>query len=183
MSLTLFFSGVAVLLLLVLLWLARETRRSGTLRAEGTKLALEELFPLHCQHFPQVLQALSSSDAEYLHFRVSCLTRRRVLAERRAVARKFLAGLREDFQRLDQLGRTIAALSPQVEYAGEAGRLRQLLRFELLYRLIQLRLAFGGISVPALRRLADLVGAHAAELGAAMAQLEERSLQGAGLNA
>lgn len=177
MTATLIFAGIAFLLLLALIWLAREVQRPKPIHPGGVPPPLEELFPLHCQHFPQIAQALSRSDAEYLRLRVSRASRRRALAERCAVVRRFLLGLREDFRRLDQLGRTIAALSPEVHHVQEAERVRLALRFEFLYRRVQLRLLLGGIPVPLLARVADLVSAQAAQIEAAMSRLEELSAE------
>jgi len=172
----LIFAVVALLLLFALLWLSREIRAPRPIRAGSKQLAIEDLFPLHCRHFPQVMQALSPSDTDYLIARVSSKTRRRVLAERRVVVRQFLGGLREDFRRLDQLGRSIAAYSPEVSHAREAERIWLALRFALLCRRVELRLLFHTVSLPLLKQVADMVGAQAAQLEAAMARLEGLSL-------
>lgn len=173
---TLLFVGVALGLLLVLLWLAWKPV-APPLPAAEAKLEIEDLFPLHCRHFPQVRQALSSTDRVYLKERASRRILRQVCAERRGVARKFLAGLNEDFRRLNRLAATVAALSPEISRAQEAERLWLNLRFQILYGLVWLRLGTGSISVPQLGRLADLVGGLAAQIEAAMATLEEASFE------
>ncbi len=172
---TLLFAGGALALLLLLLWLALKPVSPPTPAAEA-KLQIEDLFPLHCRHFPQVRQALSSADLAYLKGRASQRILRQVRAERREVTRKFLAGLKEDFLRLDRLARTVAALSPEVSRAQEAERFWLGLRFRILYGFVRLRLEVGSVPVPQLGRLTDLVGSLATQIETAMAALGEASL-------
>jgi hypothetical protein len=171
------FGGLAVLLLLALLWLLREKPEGQPAAAHlALKPAIEELFPLHCRYFPQVRQALSLADQKYLRERASAKIHRQAHAERRKVTRQYLAGLREDFVRLDRLGRTAAALAPRVNRKLEAERFRLGLQFRFHYRVVQVRLMTGSVSVPQLARLTDLLGSLAAQIEAAMAALEETSM-------
>ena len=174
---TVLFVGVALVLLLVLLWLAWKPVAPPPPPPVEARLEIEDLFPLHCRHFPRVRQALSSADLAYLRERASPRILRQVRAERRKVARKFLTGLKEDFSRLDRLAATVAALSPEISRAQEAERLWLILRFRVLYGLVGLRLATGSISLPQLGRLTDLIGSLAAQIEAAMATLEEASAE------
>ena len=109
------FVVLGLLLLVLLLWLLRERADARRLPEGASKLPIEDLLPLHCRHFPQVRQALSSADLAYLKQRASPRIFRRVRAERRAVTRKFLAGLQEDLSRLNRLASTVAALSPEID--------------------------------------------------------------------
>ncbi len=109
-----FFAGIAVALLLTLVWLLRQPAPESVRKELRSKVEVEELFPLHCRHFPQIRQALSIRDEEFLRGRVSRQGLKKWRAERRAVLRQFLLGLGEDFVRLDRLARTVAALSPEV---------------------------------------------------------------------
>lgn len=168
-----FFSVVALVLLLVMLWLTRMPAGAPAAPNAEAKLLIEELFPLHCRHFPQVRQALSSSDEAFLKRRASPKIQQRSRAERHQVARQFLSGLREDFSRLDRLGRTVAALSPAVNRKQEAERFWLAVRFGVLYRLAWLRLQTGGVPVPQLARLTELVGSLAAQIETAMTALED----------
>jgi hypothetical protein len=136
---------------------------------------VEELFPLHCRHFPQIQQALSMRDDEFLRGRVSRQELKKWRAERRAVLRQFLLGLGEDLVRLDRLARTVAAFSPEVSRARETERLWLSLRFRVLYRLVSVRLYTGWASLPQLTRLTEMVGSFAAQVEAGMAVLEETS--------
>ncbi len=170
------FVGLAVLLLLALLWLLRE-RPGGWPAARPTqRLGIEELFPLHYRYFPQVRQALSPADQEYLRDRASNRIRRQAQAERRKLTRQFLAGLDGDFSRLDRLGRTVAALAPELSQRLEAERFWLGLQFRFLYRVVQVRLMTGSVSITQLARLTDLLGSLAAQIEAAMAALEEASM-------
>src|SRR5712692_6006824 len=167
------FVGLAVLLLLALLWLLREKSEARLEPKAALKPATEQLFPLHCRYFPQVRQALSPADQEYLRKRASPRIRGQARAERRRVTRQFLVGLAEDFSRLERLGRTVAALSPQVSRKREAERLWLGLEFRALYRVVLVRLMLGSVSVPQLARLTELIGSLAAQIAAGMAALEE----------
>ncbi len=170
------YAGLAFLLLAVLLWLVLKQPESRRLPQAAPRLAVEELFPLHCRYFPQVRQALSPADREYLRERASPRIRRQAHVERRRVTRQFLAGLSEDFSRLDRLGRAVAALSPEVSRKREAERLWLGVRFRVLYRVAQLQLLAGSVSIPQLTQLADLIGSLASQTEARMAALEEASM-------
>jgi hypothetical protein len=175
---TLAFVGLAIVLLLALIWLVRTPAPAPAPPISGpeAKLQIEDLFSLNCRHFPQVRQALSSADLAYLKQHASPQTLRQVRTERRRVARMFLAGLREDFSRLDRLARTIAALSVQVSRAREAERFWLGMRFRILYALVLVRLASGRFSLRQLEVLTGLIGSLAAQMETAMEQLEEASV-------
>ncbi len=169
------FAGLALLLLVVLLWLLLKQPDARRLPEGALKLPIEDLLPLHCRHFPQVRQALSPADREYLRERAAPRIRRQWRAERRQVTQRFLAGLQEDFLRLERLGRMVAALAPQVSRKREFERVWLGLRFRVLYRVVRLELAVGSISVPQLERLTGLIGSLAAQIQTTMATLEEAS--------
>jgi hypothetical protein len=175
------FAVVALLLLAALLWLVREpaapalpvSRRT----AEAEKLQFEELFPLHCRHFPQIQQALSRGDAEFVEQRVGPEELRRWRRERRAVVRRFVAGLAEDYAKLARLARTVALLAPEVSRRRESELFWLGVRFRVLYALVRLRLALGAVPAGELERLADLMGGLARQMEAAIASLGEGSLR------
>src|SRR6267154_1014910 len=74
-------------------------------------------------YFPQVRQALSSVDKEYLDKVAPREVAQMALRERRGVARQFLAGLRQEFSILERLARMVAALSPVISSDQETERL------------------------------------------------------------
>ena len=169
----LFFAGIAVALLLTLFWLLRQPAPKSVQKELRGKVEIEELLPLHCRYFPQMRQALSTRDEEFLRGRVSPQELKKWRGERRDVLRRFLIGLGEDFARLDHLARTVAALSPEVSRARETERMWLSLRFRVLYRLVNLRLRAGWSSLPQLGRLTEMVGSFAAQVEAAMARIEK----------
>ncbi len=170
--------GLLLLLLLVLVsvrLLARERADSRRAPEAAAALLSEAIFPIHCRHFPQVQQALSAADQQYLEQRASARIRRQARRERRKVAQQFVAGIKKDFLRLDRLGRTVASLSPGVSRKLEFERLRLVLRFWMLYALVRIQLVMGVSVVRELARLTELVGGLAAQTERAMAALEEAS--------
>ena len=173
MTTAILFAVTALALVAALVWLLhRPSSWAGTAESEGS-LELEDLFPLHCRHFRQIRQALSRADTEFLRGRASVRTLREWRSERRDVLRQFLAGLGQDFARLDRLARTVAALSPEVSREQEMERLWLSVRFLVIYRLVSLRLAAGFAPLPQVVRLTELVGSFAAQVEARMAALDQ----------
>jgi hypothetical protein len=170
MTETFIFAGLAVVLLLLLLALARDRRAIP--RASPNLPPIEELFPRHAWHFAQIRQAISEADFRYLAVRASPECRRRVQKERQQIIRKYLQGLREDFENLEQLGRTVAALSPKVSHETEFERLWLTLRFRLLARLASLRMELGISYARPLEQLTDMIGGLASQNDALLARLE-----------
>lgn len=131
--------------------------------------------PKHYKYFRQVRQALSSEDRDYLSKFAPPQVAKKALRERRAVARGFLKGLHEDFSNLTQLGRIIAALSPEVSRQQETQRLLLTMKFQILYGLILLRLSMGTMPIEQLEHLTGLVGSLAARMDESMAKISALS--------
>lgn len=175
MTAVILYTVVTVTLLVALVWLLRRpASRMGAAVSERT-LELENLFPLHCRHFPQIRQALSGADAGFLRGRASRRALKEWRAERRHVLRHFLAGLGEDFERLDRLARTVAALSPEVNRKQEMERFWLSTQFLLLYRVVSLRLVAGFPRLPQVAHLTDLIGSLAAQVDERMAALGQKA--------
>jgi hypothetical protein len=100
---------------------------------------------------------------------------KQALRERRAVARRSLMGLHEDFSNLARLGRIIAALSPEVSHKQETERLILGLKFQILYALVWLRLSTGNLPLEQLEHLTGLVGRLATRLDTAMTEISALS--------
>jgi hypothetical protein len=167
-------SGLAVLALLAVLFRPRRADLpESAKRVELPDFSQEDLVPRHAKYFPLIRQALEGSDLAELGRRVPSGARRRLRAERRTVARRYLEGLREDFLRLERFGRMVAALSPKVDARQEAERLRLGVRFRLVYAVVSMRLALGQVPVPAFVRLTAFVGSLATRLEASMTSLVE----------
>jgi hypothetical protein len=139
---------------------------------------MESFLPRHYRFFPQVRQALSASDGEYLDRVAPRDVAQSVHQERRAVARKFLAGLHEDFSCLERLARMVAALSPVISSEQETERLILGLKFRLLYAWVLLRLSTGRAPLEQIEQLTGLVGRLATRMDQAMAAVSALSAPG-----
>jgi hypothetical protein len=149
---------VAVLLLLGASALLLRPPREGR-SAQGSRAAVpSEFFPVHCRYFPQVRQSLSSDDAAYLASRASSAVCRRWKKGRRRAGRMYLAGLREDFARLNRLARLLSRSSPQVRARQEGELLWLNLRFQLLYGMVVFRILLGRPAAEELGQMASLIG-------------------------
>lgn len=165
----------------ILLWLMRPVRNSGDQgRSSAPRTidqALENFVPYHYRYFPQVRQALSSGDREYLRQAAPPQVAKKAIRERREVARHFLSGLLEDFSKLERLARIVAALSPVVSREQETERLLLGLRFRMLYALVWLRLSLGRVPLLELGELTNLVGRLAVRMEQAMADINALSAE------
>ena len=169
--------SLAIALFAVLLWLLRPGRRSADSAGVSAHREMTRTWPGHYRYFPQIRQALSAADEEYLRRRAPAEVANRVRRQRRAVARKFLSGLREDFASLEQMGRMVAALSPAVNRKHETERLALSMKFQFLYALVWLRLSTGSLPLQQLEELTGLVGRLALRMEQAMAQINALALQ------
>jgi hypothetical protein len=129
----------------------------------------------HYAYFPQIRQALSAADSDYLMKNAPPRVSRQALRERRIVARRFLEGLREDFSNLSRLGRIVAALSPEISRQQETERLMLSLKFQFLYTLVWLRLSTGNLPLSQLESLTGLIGRLATRMDEAMTEISALS--------
>jgi hypothetical protein len=166
---------LAIALSGVLLWLLIPGRKSSRMGAPSHS-SLDALpTAKHYGFFPQIRQALSDADAQFLNENAPPQVAKQALRERRAVARGFLKGLHEDFSNLARLGRVIAALSPEISHQQETERLILSLKFQVLYSLVWLRLATGNLPLEQMEHLTGLVGRLATRMDAAMAEISALS--------
>jgi hypothetical protein len=161
----------------VLVWLLIPRHESSKADATLVRGAGIEALPSarHYAYFPLIRQALSAADARYLVENAPPQVAEQALRERRVVARKFLRGLHEDFSNLVNLGRTIAALSPEVSHEQERERLMLSVRFQILYALVWLRLSTGNLPLQQLEQLTSLVGRLATRMDEAMTRVNALS--------
>jgi hypothetical protein len=157
----------------VLLWLLLPRHKSSETVAPSLPSNVNEALPApkHYKYFRLIRQALSAEDSEYLMKFAPPHVAKQALRERRAVARRFLEGLHEDFSNLARLGRIIATLSPEVSHKQESERLVLTLQFQVLYALVWLRLSTGNIPLQHLEHLTGLVGRLAARMDEAMTEI------------
>jgi hypothetical protein len=151
--------------------------KSSNVAESSSASPIRETLPAarHFVYFPQIRQALSAADARYLMEKAPPHVAKQALRERRAVARQFLKGLREDFANLSRMGRIIASMSPEVSHRQEAERLVLSLKFQVLYALVQFRLSTGNLPLEQLEHLTGLVGRLATRMDAAMAKISALS--------
>jgi hypothetical protein len=166
---------LALAFAVLLVWLLRP--RPHVLEAHGLTIdrAMESAFPKHYRYFPQIRQALSAGDDQYLTKVAPAHIARKVLRERRAVARGFLRGLGEDFSSLERLARMVASLSPVVSRQQETERLLLGFRFRLLYALVWLSLFTGRVPLQRVEHLSELVGRLALRMEQAMTEISALS--------
>jgi len=168
---------LAIALTGVLLWLVVPRHKSSRMAAPSFPSNVNDALPTakHYVYFPQIRQALSEADSNYLRETAPPQVAKQALRERRAVARRFLKGLHEDFSNLARFGRIIAALSPEVSREQETERLILSLKFQILYSLVWLRLSVGNLPLEQLEHLTGLVGRLATRMDAAMAEISTLS--------
>lgn len=160
---------------LLLLWLLRPRRPSEGSAATAIDRALDTDFPKHYRYFPQIRQALSAGDDEYLREVAPLEVAQQVSRERRDVARQFLRGLHEDFSSLERLGRIVASLSPVVSRQQESERILLGLQFRLLYGLVWFHLSTGRVPLGQIEHLTEMIGRVALRMEQAMAQISALS--------
>jgi hypothetical protein len=175
MSLVVLLITCATLIILAaLVWLVSKPLPEETSLSLGSKI--EDLVPLHTQHFPQLRQALESADNRYVRQKANAAVHRMWREERRRILKSFLAGLAEDFARLDRLARIVASLTPRFSRREELAYIWLSLRFRLTYRIVSIRISAGGAgSVRQLSYLTEIVGNLSARAEEAMVRLESRS--------
>jgi hypothetical protein len=161
----------------IVVWLLLPRHKSTKLTAASFPADAQDRLPSakHYSYFPQIRQALSAADSEYLRAAAPPEVVKRALRERQAVARGFLKGLHEDFSNLARLGRVIASLSPQVSRQQETERLILSLKFQIVYAFVWLRLSTGNLPLVELERLTALVGRLATRMDQAMAEINALS--------
>ena len=150
-----------------------KTARRLSIRMRSTRSpprSTTDISPRFARHFPR--QTPNTSWKPRLR-----TWQNRRFARRRAVARRFLKGLHEDFSNLAKLGRIIAALSPEVSHEQETERLILSLKFQILYTLVWLRLSTGNLPLQQLEHLTGLVGRLATRMDEAMAE-DQRAIGG-----
>jgi hypothetical protein len=119
----------------------------------------EDLLALHSQHFPQLRQALTTLDDDYVRRKASGEIERHLHEERRHVVESFLAGLAEDFGRLERLMRVVREMSPAQPWMYRCQRTGSRLQFRVNYRIASLAIHSARMqSTNRLARLTELVG-------------------------
>jgi len=162
-------ASASLLILLGAYWAAASPLPEEIKPDAGEKI--EDMFPSHTQHFPQLKQTLDSSDARYVSRRGSKDLERLWRAERSEILRSYVRGLCADFARVMRLWSILQAHSPNAVKAGESDWRRLALHFRFFYRMallcIELR---GACTLQQLARLSAYVGSLSALASSAMAR-------------
>ncbi|HEV2617643.1 MAG TPA: hypothetical protein VGU63_13650 [Candidatus Acidoferrales bacterium] len=161
---------VSVAILIGLLWLLFGSRGPEATPG-GDDLRIENLLPVNCRHFPQIAQMLKSEDFLFMQRRAPHRMEGEWRAERRRILGQYLKGLRQDFARLRRLTRMIAALSPEIRKGQEWEWMRLGLQFQVSYRIVEVKIALGGLSPEGIAGLTGLLTQFAGELESRMSLL------------
>jgi hypothetical protein len=133
---------------------------------------MEDLLALHAQHFPQLRQALANLDDDYLRRKASGEIERNMHAERKRIVGGFLAGLAEDFGRLERLKSVVQEMSPAEPWIQQIGRTGSRFQFRVNYRIASLQIRSERLqSTNRLARLTELVGNLSEQVEVGMARL------------
>ena len=173
------FSGIGLLLLLLLAWLSFGKRAA---KSEVTLGARQEREWRHISYLAYINQALACTDLEFIKTRGSPALAKRVEKERRQIALKYLQALRTDFGKLVEFARVVAVMSPDVELVQELQGLRLQLAFSFRYYLIYARLSLGIAPSSALGNLSHMMRTLTIRMESAISDLGERAALGAELS-
>ncbi len=143
MATLILFVLLSVITLLCLIALLREKPVAHRAR----KLAVNDLFPVHHYKFEQVDRRLSEYE--------EMLTN--IHSEERAVALRYLAELRLDFENVTRLLNCAAKFVPEIRVEQEGERLWVGIRFRFEYRLAQARIRLGFTPTADVRSLTEKV--------------------------
>jgi len=153
MNLLLIFIGILVAGSLgLLLWTASHSSGSG--KQQGMNFLVPDLSCEHVINLSQIRQALDTKDLEYISGKFSSSKTRKFRKERSKVVLKYLAGLKQDFDRLMDTAQIVASLSPEVEAKEEWKRFKLAARFRLNYEMARIRFTVGSPAFPRLENLA-----------------------------
>ncbi|HEY0705138.1 MAG TPA: hypothetical protein VGD60_20400 [Candidatus Acidoferrales bacterium] len=109
---------------------------------------IEDLWPLHAQHFPQLRRSLAAFERNETRPDDSAEDRKKREELRRSVLREFLTGLERDFARMGQIVRIAGEMSPSGAEPGLGGRAGIKLlqaRFRFNYRLAEFLIGTGWV--------------------------------------
>jgi hypothetical protein len=173
MSITIIlFILLAVILLGALVWAIRPPKRK-LVSINDVLGALSEEH--HYSRLPQILQALQPEDTAFLGDRGFAPLRRRIRSERARIALLYLDCLREEYEKLLEASRVVAAMSPELIALDEAERFKLNLRFALGCRYLRWRLRLGLEPWRGFGLLSEMTSGMAQRLEMATSQIGERA--------
>jgi len=172
LPLVLFLVFVLVIVLL-LAWAARPPAISPLTPEQALEALSEER---HYSRLPQILQSLREDDTEFMRERGHCALLRRLRAERKRIALRYLDDLEGEFRILLECSRILATLAPELGAKTEFDRFLQNLWFSWNCRYLRWRLRAGWEPWDVFGVLSDMAGTLTLQLEAATARLGERAL-------
>jgi hypothetical protein len=168
---------VAVLAIVLIWSLAASPRR---LRARRTREVLSSA-PDHLRSISAMRQAFDDADARYVQEAAGKPAARQLKTERRRVALLYLEAIRADFQQLLRIASVVALLSPTVSGSHEYERMRLSVVFALRFHVLKARIWMGGLVIPQMGFLGQMVATLALQMETSMAELGERAALAADL--
>lgn len=173
MSITIIlFILLAVLLIGTLVWAIRPPKRKLASISDVLGALSEEH---HYSRLPQILQALKPEDTAFLRARGFAPLRRRIRSERGRIALLYLDCLQEEYEKLLESSRVVAAMSPELIAMDEAERFKLNLRFALGCRYLRWKLRLGLEPWRGFGLLSEMSGGMALRLEMATSQIGDRS--------
>jgi len=163
---------LAVVLIGALVWAIRPPKRK-LVSVNDVLMALSEEH--HYSRLPQILQALRPEDTAFLRARGFAPLRRRICSERGRIALLYLDCLQEEYEKLLEASRVVAAMAPELLALDEAERFKLNLRFALGCRYLRWRLRLGLEPWRGFGRLSEMASGMALRLEGATSQIGERT--------
>jgi hypothetical protein len=163
---------LAVLLIGALVWAIRPPKRK-LVSVNDVLTALSE--ERHYSRLPQILQALRPEDTAFLRARGFVLLRRRIRSERGRIALLYLDCLQEEYEKLLEASRVVAAMAPELVALDEAERFKLNLRFALGCRYLRWKLRLGLEPWRGFGLLSEMTSGMALRLEVATSQIGERA--------
>ena|SRR5208337_1990688 len=163
---------LAVLLIGALIWAVQPPKRKLVSIDDVLRALTEEH---HYSRLPQILQALQPEDTAFLRARGFAALRRRIRSERGGIALLYLDCLQEEYEKLLEASRVVAAMAPEMIALDEAERFKLNLRFALGCRYLRWRLLLGLEPWRGFGLLSEMTSGMALRLEMATSQIGERS--------
>ena len=168
----LIFIALAVVLILLLAWVVRPSKKIF-LSVDEVLDALSE--KRHYARLPQILQALREEDTEFLSTLGFHNLASRIRRERTHIALGYLNSLEEEYQLLLEASRILAKTAPEISATDEFQRFRMGMRFAVYCRYLKWRLRLGLEPWDVFGILSDMEGEITLRLEVAAAKIGERA--------
>jgi hypothetical protein len=167
-----FFISVAVVLMLLLVWAVRPSRK--------TQLSVDDVFNAlsekrHYARLPQILQSLRDEDTDFLHAKGRDELASHIRRDRKRIALRYLNYLEDEYRLLLEASRILAKVAPEVSPQAELDRFRLNVRFVLACRYLRWRLRFGLQPWDMFGVISDMEGDMTLRLEAAATRIGERA--------